>query len=103
MPRDSFTAFVLEQLTGAGAVFCKPMFDSFGFYLDGKFFAIAHKGSLFFKTSKKTRQAYEEYGSKPFAPGKGQVLKNYYEVPPDILEDSVALREWARLAAEAGE
>jgi DNA transformation protein len=100
MARDSFTAFVLEQLLGVGQVLCKPMFSSYGLYLNGNFFAIVNNGALYFKTNEQTKKSYLAYGMKPFAPSPDQVLKNYYEVPADVVEDSVALHEWALMAAQ---
>ncbi|HBO68851.1 MAG TPA: hypothetical protein DD658_01335 [Deltaproteobacteria bacterium] len=35
----------------------------------------------------------------PFAPSETQVLKNYYEVPEEILEDGEDLTSWAREAS----
>jgi TfoX/Sxy family transcriptional regulator of competence genes len=35
----------------------------------------------------------------PFAPGGNQVLKSYYEVPEEIVEDDEELASWAREAA----
>jgi DNA transformation protein len=36
---------------------------------------------------------------KPFTPNPKQTLKNYYEVPVDIVESSDHLVEWAVAAA----
>jgi DNA transformation protein len=36
---------------------------------------------------------------EPFSPSAKQTLKNYYEVPAEILEDEEQLAEWARKAA----
>ena len=36
---------------------------------------------------------------QPFRPSDKQTLKNYYEVPPDILEDGDELVRWAEQAA----
>ena len=36
---------------------------------------------------------------KPFTPNTRQTLKNYYEVPVDIVESADTLVEWARAAA----
>jgi len=74
------------------------MFGGFGLYHRDVFFGILHKGRLYFKTSDQTRSAYEKYGMKPFRPSDKQTLKNYYEVPPDILEDGEALVLWAEQA-----
>jgi DNA transformation protein and related proteins len=46
------------------------------------------------------RPAYEQYGMKPFRPSDKQTLKNYYEIPPDILENEDDLICWARQAAQ---
>jgi len=35
----------------------------------------------------------------PFRPGAKQTLRQYYEVPVDILEDPQELAAWARYAA----
>lgn len=35
----------------------------------------------------------------PFAPSETQVLKNYFEVPGEVLEDAEELTAWAREAA----
>lgn len=91
---SSFKDYVLEQLAGL-VVLARPMFGAFGLYLDGKFFGIVSDDQLFFKTNEHTRKDYEAFGSKPFAPSPKQVLKNYYEVPSEVLDDPEQLREWA--------
>ena len=98
-PQDSFKEFVLDQLTAMESVTCRAMFGGFGLYRQGVFFGILHKGRLYFKTNDQTRPAYEEYGMQPFRPSDKQTLKNYYEVPPDILEDGDELVRWAEQAA----
>ena len=97
-PQDSFKEFVLDQLTAMESVTCRAMFGGFGLYRQGVFFGILHKGRLYFKTHDQTRPAYQEYGMQPFRPSDKQTLKNYYEVPPDILEDGDELIRWAEKA-----
>ncbi len=99
IPQDSFKEFVLDQLAAMKSVTCRAMFGGFGLYHQSVFFGILHKGRLYFKTNDQTRPAYEEYSMKPFRPSDKQTLKNYYEVPPDILEDGDALIRWAEQAA----
>ncbi|MEW6248677.1 MAG: hypothetical protein AB1555_18485 [Nitrospirota bacterium] len=36
---------------------------------------------------------------KPFRPNKQQTLKNYYQVPVDVLEDAERLAEWGEVSA----
>ena len=99
MKSDSFVEFVLDQLNDVGSVTCRAMFGGHGLYRKGKFFAIIHKGKLYFKTDEKSRHAYTEKGMKPFAPNKKQTLKNYYEVPADIIDDTELLAQFALEAA----
>lgn len=76
------------------------MFSSLGLYLDGSFFGIIHDSVLYLKTSANTRAKFKDLGSTPFAPSKEQVLKNYMEVPAEIIEDREKLREWIEESAE---
>jgi len=68
---------------------------------DDDFFAIVDGGRLYFRTSDATRPDYEDRGMQAFAPTPKQVLKNYFEVPVDVLEDDSLLCDWARKAVQA--
>lgn len=94
---ESFKDFVLDQLAGLDKLRVKKMFGSFGLYCDDTFFAIISDNILYFKTNPKTSQRYIEFGMKPFAPSPDQVLKNYFQVPDEILE-SPELIEWSKEA-----
>lgn len=98
---DGFVSFVCDQLETLGDVRSKSMFGGFGLYSDSVFFAIVASGRLYFKTSAQTRARYEAAGMGPFAPKPDQVLKNYYEVPVDVLEDDGELTAWAKEAIDA--
>lgn len=98
MQHDSFNQFVLDQLEPLGGVDHRRMFGGAGLYCEGVFFAIIHRGRLYFKTDETTRPAYEAQGMGPFRPNARQTLKTYYEVPADVIEDCDALAEWARRA-----
>ena len=95
MKPDSFRDFALDQLSSLGGVACRAMFGGYGLYSHGKFFAIVHKGKLYFKTDDGSRGSYTEKGQKPFRPSKKQTLKNYYEVPADVIDEPALLAEWA--------
>ncbi len=99
---QTFKEFVLDQLSGLGRVDARSMFGGYGLYNAGTFFAILFKGRLYFKTDEKTRPLYEGKGMKPFQPSAKQILKNYYEVAADVLEEADTLVQWARKAVEAG-
>ncbi len=96
---DSYRDFVLDQLHSLGGVSCRSMFGGYGLYLGADFFGILHDGRLYFKTDETTRANYSDRGMGPFAPSEKQVLKSYYEVPEEIVEDQELLASWAREAA----
>lgn len=95
MKDDSFKDFVLDQLVKVGNITARKMFGGHGLYSAGTFFGIISGGVLYFKTDKETRVRYEQAGMDCFHASENQVLKNYYEVPADVLESPDALSEWA--------
>lgn len=100
MPTDSFHDFVLEQLAALPSPRCKRMFGGHGLYCGEQFFGIVYGGRLYFKTHPDTLPDYLSRHCAVFAPSEKQILKNYREVPAEILEDSEQLVAWARMAAQ---
>ena len=98
---DGFAEFVLDQLAQLRGVTCRAMFGGFGLYRKETFFGIIHRGRLYFKTDEHTRAAYVSRGMSPFRPNAKQMLKNYYEVPVEIIEDAEQLITWASRAGLA--
>ncbi len=96
--QDSFCDFVLDQLNELENVRARKMFSGYGFYAGATFFAIISNNHLYFKTDEITKKKFEQYNMQPFAPSKRQVLKNYYEVPEEIIENRETLTLWAREA-----
>ena len=101
MSTDSFRDFVLEQLSALENLRYKRMFGGYGLYSGETFFGIVSDGRLYFKTHPDTLPDFLEFDAAVFAPSKKQILKNYREVPVDILEDAVQLTTWAQKAARA--
>lgn len=99
MPSNSFRDFVLEQLAALEGLRCKRMFGGYGLYCGEVFCGIIFGGRLYFKTHPDTLPEYLAYGTAVFAPSEKQILKNYREVPVDILEDNEQLLLWAKKAA----
>lgn len=98
MSGDSFKEFVQDQLQKMEGVRCRRMFGGFGVYQDEIFFGIISHGQLFFKTDASTREQYLSKGMAPFRPSEKMILKSYYEVPADILDDPDLLADWAKQA-----
>jgi len=96
--KDSFKDFVLDQLSELPSLTYRAMFGGYGLYQHDIFFGIVHKSRLYFKTDRITAPHYRDRGMKPFKPTSTQTLKNYYEVPIEVLEDSDDLTAWASQA-----
>ena len=102
MPKtDGFKDFVLDQLADLRGLTCRAMFGGFGLRYRDTFFGIIHKGRLYFKVSSTTVAEYQAHGMKPFRATTKMTLKTYYEVPPDVLEDSDTLVAWAERAGRS--
>lgn len=101
MAADPFCQHVLDQLALLGrSLRARAMFGGHGLYLGETFFAIVWKGRLFLKTTPETAERYTARGMEPFQPSPKQRLKNYYEVPEDILERREELLAWAHEAVD---
>ncbi|ALA60502.1 TfoX/Sxy family protein [Nitrospira moscoviensis] len=88
---SGFKDFVLDQLADLSGLTCRAMFGGYGLYQGKVFFGIIHKGQLYFKVTADTLPTYQSQGMKPFKPNATQTLKSFYEVPVDVIEDSVRL------------
>lgn len=95
MVSDSFREYIMEQLGGVEGLRAKSMFGGLGLYSNNKFFGVVDDDRVFFKVSFETIQDYLVFGSRPFEPSPGQILKSYYEVPPEIIEDRNLFADWA--------
>jgi DNA transformation protein len=101
MPVSSgYKAFALEQLAVVGTVTARPMFGGVGLYHDGLFFGLLDDDTTFLKVDDETRPDYEALGMEPFRP-PGEVSKNYYQLPAEVLEDRETLRVWVGKAVAA--
>jgi len=99
---DSFVEFIRDQLQDLDEVTLRRMFGGYGVYAGSQFFAILLAGRLYFKTDSQSRAQYTERGMEALRATAEQVLTNYYEVPPDVVEDPELLVSWARRAIAVG-
>ncbi len=95
---DSFLEFVVDQLRELPDVRSRRMFGGFGLYAGGIFFGIVYDDRLYFKTDEGSATNYVARGMGSFRPNERQTLRNYYEVPPDIVDDREELVVWASRA-----
>ncbi len=96
---DAFRDFALDQLGRVTPVSARRMFGGIGIYAGGLFFALMDDNRLYFKVSDSNRPDFEARGMGPFRPyGDDGAAMQYYEVPPDVLEDVEALGPWVTKA-----
>ena len=94
-----FRDFVLDQLAGLDSLRARALFGGVGLYAADVFFGILAADVLFFKVDDTNRREYETAGSSPFKPYADRAITMpYYNVPIVVLEDAVALGEWAARA-----
>ena len=100
MADESFKEFVLDQLGALSELRVRAMFGGYGLYQADRFFGIMMEGRLYLKTDEQTRAAYLERGMGPFIYEKARrtMTVQYFEVPPEVLESSTELVEWAKRA-----
>ena len=55
---------------------------------------------LYFKVDDTTRPEFEQLGMEPFRPFGEDSAMGYYEVPADVVEDSVQLAGWMKKAID---
>ena len=97
---ESYRAFVLEQLGRVTPVTGKSMFGGVGIYAQGLFFALIAEDRLYFKVDDASRPDFERLGMEPFRPFGEDSAMGYYEVPADVVEDSVQLAAWMKQAID---
>ena len=94
---DDFMDFVLDQLSSWGDVRARRMFGGAGLYCEGKMFGLIADDVAYLKVDDSNREDFIKAGSSPFNPypDKSTVM-SYYEIPPEVLENSEELSQWAQ-------
>lgn len=98
----SYRAFVLDQLSRvAPGIRDRAMFGGVGIYAGDLFFGLIGDDILYFKVDDGNRGDFEAIGMGPFRPfDDGGEVMQYYQVPPDVLEELEQLRGWAAKAID---
>ncbi len=91
----SFRTYLLEQLGQVRPVTTRPMFGGLTFFAEGRAFALADDGVIYFKVDESNRPDFEAAGMGPFLPfGDPDRPMQYYELPAEILENPEELAPW---------
>lgn len=100
---DEFVTYIIDQLSGWGAVTPRRMFGGAGLYHDGRMFGLIADDVVYLKVDDRNRADFERAGCTPFRPFSARpTTMSYFTVPAGVLEDPQALGRWAQRAFEAG-
>lgn len=93
-----YLQYVLDQLQRLGDVSSRRMFGGVGLYCGEFFFGLIDDDTLYLRVDDSNRAEYTARGAAQFRPYKDrpQLSMNYYDVPPEVLDDARQLAEWAR-------
>ncbi len=104
MKNNHYVDYILDLLEPIGNMKVRKMFGGFGIYKDTIFFALIINDILYFKVGENNRSLYESHDSEPFfyeGKNKKIVTMSYWEVPINVLENSIKLAQWVQQAVEA--
>lgn len=91
----SFRTYLLEQMGSLRPLTTRPMFGGLTFFAEGRAFALADDGVIYFKVDDSNRPDFEAADMGPFLPfGDPARPMQYYQLPEDVLEDPELLRVW---------
>jgi DNA transformation protein len=99
---QEFADYIEELLGPLGNITVRRMFGGMLFKVEGKQLGMVISDTLYFKVTDKTLQKrYAKEGSKQFSYVRKDkkdpvIIKNWWSVPEDALEDGEALCELAR-------
>ena len=99
MPKHSeLVAHLLDLLAPLGEVSARSMFGGWGFYHDGRMFALMADDIFYVKVDDTSRAEFISQKLVPFSyeskNGRREVM-SYYTVPTDAMDSSALLCEWA--------
>ncbi|MEQ1934187.1 MAG: TfoX/Sxy family protein [Fimbriimonadaceae bacterium] len=97
----AFRDEVVSILSAACNLRSRPMFGGYGLYSDDVFFAVIDDDRLYFKIGPENLADYEALGAEIWVIGTGDVMKNYRELPSQILQSPAELSVWIEKSVAA--
>lgn len=92
-----FLDYVLDQLSSWEGVSVKRMFGGAALYREGLAFGMVAQNTVYLEVDDTNNNKYIQEGSSPLKPFKSQAtVLSFYNVPPEIFENSDKFIEWAK-------
>src|SRR5258707_775514 len=102
--RDSFAAFLREQLAPLGRVTMRRMFGKTGVFCDGVMLGMVTESTLYFRVDDQNRATFREAEAFPplnYAKRGHTIDLSFWRVPERLFDEPDELVAWARAALEA--
>ncbi|HEV8016093.1 MAG TPA: TfoX/Sxy family protein [Stellaceae bacterium] len=98
-----FIRYLRDQFRRWGPVEVRRMFGGHGIFRDGVMFALINDETLYLRSDEATQAAFAAAGMGPFRYRRDGrlVALGYHQAPPEAVEDSDLLGEWADRAFAA--
>lgn len=94
---NDFLNYVLDQLSAWEGIYTKRMFGGVALFRDDFAFAMIARDVVYLKVDEANIDKFMAQGSTPLKPFKSDAeVKSFYNVPPDVFEDSDVFIEWAK-------
>ncbi|HYP06228.1 MAG TPA: TfoX/Sxy family protein [Bryobacteraceae bacterium] len=101
--RNPYVEFLTEQFEPVGEITSRAMFGGYCLYCDGIVFALVAGNAVYLKADDENRSRFEDRGLRRFKPFEDRnETMSYYEAPPEIFEDSDAMKDWIGESVNAG-
>lgn len=101
---DGFMEHIHQMLSGIDGFSVRKMFGGAGLYVNGNIFGIVNEATMYLKTDRTNQDDFIKKGMERFKPFKDRPMNMpYFEVPPEVLEDSEVLKEWSLRSLEITE
>lgn len=97
---ENYLTFIKEQLSEFGNFEIKKMFGGIGLFREGTMFGMIGNDTFRLKVDEANQDDYIEKGMKPYFNEKKKKGMPYWEVPVEVIEDKIALKNWAQKAYE---
>jgi DNA transformation protein len=98
-----FIRYLRDQFRRWGAIEIRRMFGGHGIFRDGVMFALINDETLYLRSDEATHAAFAAAGMGPFRYRRDGrlVALGYRQAPPEAVEDSDLLGDWADRAFAA--
>lgn len=103
MDKEQYKELIDSKLLQIDGVRAKRMFGGVGYFLDDLMFGGIMHNVFRLKADEINKSDFDEKGMGPWEiPGKSMKMP-YYEVPQEVIDDQILLREWVFKSIEAAE